>query len=223
VHSALRDLSSDAWRSALPKLLNDLQILLLDALDLLRELDEADDESDRSYLDMPSISAHRQNRGFRDWVALIELLREAWLETKVIAPLRASAVAREWFALPYPTFKRLALFAASQDDAIDSDLWVEWLIGSNAWWLWSIDTRREAIALLRLQGPRLTTDGLARLENAILVGPPRDKYGEITPEDWRELSDRYVWLRLAKLRSVGVNLGNEATLKLEALSIQYPF
>lgn len=223
VHSALRDLSSDTWRAALPKLLDDLQMLLLDALDLLRELDEADDESDRSHWDMPSISDHRQNKGFRDWVALIELLREAWLETRVTDPIRASEVAQAWFAKPYPTFKRLAFFAACHHDVIDPNLWVEWLIGSNDWWLWSIDTRREAIALLRLQGPQLTKDGLARLEEAILKGPPREKYSEeMTPQDWRELSDRYVWLRLAKLRSVGVDLGTEAGLRLDALSAQYP-
>ncbi|MFB9159681.1 anti-phage defense-associated sirtuin Dsr1 [Chromobacterium violaceum] len=223
VHSALRDLSSDAWRAVLPKLLDDLQILLLDALDLFRELGEADDESDRSSWDMPSISEHRQNKGFRDWVALIVLLREAWLETKAIEPVRAGTIARAWFSLPYPTFKRLAFFAASHDDAIDPNLWVEWLIENNAWWLWSIDTRREAIALLRLQGPRLTKDGLALLEEAILKGPPRDMYSdEITPEDWQELRDRYIWLRLAKLRSVGVSLGMEAGLRLDALSAQHP-
>lgn len=223
VHSALRDLSSDTWRAALPKLLDDLQILLLDALELLRELDKANYESDRSYWDMPSISDHRQNKGFRDWVALIVLLRESWLETRAIDSVRAGEVARVWFAQPYPTFKRLAFFAASHDSAIDTDLWVEWIIGSNAWWLWSIDTRREVIALLRLQGPRLTKDGLARLEEAILKGPPREKYSdEMTPEAWRELSDRYVWLRLAKLRSVGVSLGTEAGLRLDELSAQYP-
>lgn len=223
VHSALRDLSSDTWRAALPKLLDDLQILLRDALDLLRELDEADDESDRSYWDMPSISDHRQNRGFRDWVALIELLREAWLETRAIDPVRAAEVARVWFAQPYPTFKRLAFFAASLDSAIDPDLWVEWLTGSNAWWLWAIETRREAIALLRLQGPRLTKNGLAHLEDGILKGPPREKYSdEMTLENWRELSDGCIWLRLAKLRSVGVDLGTEAGLRLDTLSAQYP-
>ena len=224
VRSALRYLSSEAWRAALPKLLDDFQVLLIDALDLLRELDEASDETDRSYWDMPSISDHRQNRGFRDWVTLIELLRDAWLETRAIDHVSASVVARVWFAQPYPTFKRLAFFAASHDGAIDPDLWVGWLIANNAWWLWSIDTRREAIALLRLQGPQLTKDGLARLEEAILKGPPREKYSDkITPENWRKRCDRHVWLRLAKLRSVGVNLGTEASLRLDTLSAQYPF
>lgn len=223
VHSALRDLSSDTWRAALPKLLGDLQSMLRDALDLLWELGEADDESDRSYWDMPSISDHGQNKGFRDWVALIELLREAWLETRATDAAYAGELARAWFAQPYPTFKRLALFAASHDGSVDPSAWVEWLTGRNAWWLWSIETRREAIALLRLQGPRLSKAALTSLEEAILKGPPREKYtDEMKPEDWQELCERYIWLRLAKLRSVGVELGSEAGSRLDALSARYP-
>ena len=77
VHSALRDLSDDRLKSALPNLMEDFQLLLRDALDLLSELGEADDRRDRSYWDLPSITPHRQNRGFRDWVSLIELLNQA--------------------------------------------------------------------------------------------------------------------------------------------------
>ncbi|MEX3937606.1 IS110 family transposase [Paraburkholderia phymatum] len=51
VHSALRDLADEHWASALPLLLEDFQQLLRDALDLLRELGEADDHSDRSHWD----------------------------------------------------------------------------------------------------------------------------------------------------------------------------
>lgn len=223
VHSALRDLSSEAWRAALPELLEDLQILLLDALDLLRELDEADHESDRSYWDMPSISNHRQNKGFRDWVALIELLREAWLETRKVDPVRASEATRAWFRQRYPTFKRLALFAASFDGVIESSVWVNWLVSGDAWWLWAIDTRREALSLLRLQGPRLPGDQRSILLAAILSGPPRDMYSaEITPEDWQETRDRSIWLRLAKLRSVGVDLGELGNVQLDALSAAHP-
>ena len=42
--------------------------------------------SDPSYWDLPSISPHWQNRGFRDWVVLIELLREAWQAVGVTHP-----------------------------------------------------------------------------------------------------------------------------------------
>ena len=43
VHSSLRDLATDQLGDALPLLLDDFQQLLRDALDLLRELGEADD------------------------------------------------------------------------------------------------------------------------------------------------------------------------------------
>src|SRR5690606_710102 len=117
-HSALRDLADEHWRSALPLLQEDFQQLLRDALDLLRELGEADDRNDRSHWDLPSITPHWQNRGFCDWVSLIELLRDSWLAVRVNNSARATRIAQSWFDLPYPTFKRLALFAASQDDCI---------------------------------------------------------------------------------------------------------
>jgi hypothetical protein len=93
VHSALRDLAGERWESALPTLLDDFQQLLRDALDLLRELGEADDRGDRSHWDLPSITPHWQNQGFRDWVSLIELLRDAWLAILAADGVRATRIA----------------------------------------------------------------------------------------------------------------------------------
>lgn len=152
VHSTLRDLAGEHWTSALPHLLEDFQKLLRDALDLLRELGEADDHSDRSLWDLPSITPHWQNRGFRDWVSLIELLRDAWLALRADDSARATRIAQDWFELPYPTFKRLALFAASQEACIAPQQWVDWLLADGAWWLWSTDTGREVFRLFVLQG-----------------------------------------------------------------------
>ena len=72
----------------------------------------ADQRSDRSHWDLPSISPHWQNRSFHDWVSLIELLRDAWLEVRATDAVRASQIAKAWFDQPYATFKRLAFFAA---------------------------------------------------------------------------------------------------------------
>lgn len=176
VDSALRDLADEQWRSALPQLLEDFQQLLRDALDLLRELGEADERSDRSHWDLPSITPHWQNRGFRDWVSLIELLRDAWLALRGNDSARAMRIAQTWFDLPYPTFKRLALFAASQDDCIPPEQWVDWLLANGAWWLWSTDTGREVFRLFVLQGRQLSGVVQERLEAAILAGPLREMY-----------------------------------------------
>ena len=223
VHSALRDLADESWTSALPLLLEDFQQLLRDALDLLRELGEADDRSDRSYWDLPSITPHWQNRGFRDWVSLIELLRDAWLVVRANDSARATRIAQTWFELPYPSFKRLALFAASQDGCIPPEQWVDWLLAEGVWWLWSPHMGREAFRLFVLQGRQLAGAAQERLEAAILAGPPREMYqDDLEPDQWQGLVVRSVWLHLAKLNTSGLALGEPAAARLAEMSNAHP-
>lgn len=223
VSSARRTFAHEQWASALPKLLEDFQQLLRDALDLLCELGEADDRNDRSHWDMPSIAPHWQNRGFRDWVSLIELLRDAWLSLRDSDSPRATRIAQIWFTLPYPTFKRLALFAASQDDCIPPEQWVDWLLADGAWWLWSTDAGREVFRLIVLQGRQLAGTAQQRLEAAILAGPPREMYrDDLESEQWQGLVVRSVWLHLAKLSASGLALGGPAAARLAELSNAYP-
>lgn len=223
VRSTLHNIADESWISALPYLLEDFQQLLRDALDLLHELGEADERSDRSHWDLPSITPHWQNRGFRDWISLIELLREAWLAIRVTDSVRATRIAQNWFELPYPTFKRLALFAASHDDCIQPELWVDWLLADDAWWLWSTDTGREVFRLLVLQGRHLAGAAQDRLEVAILTGPPREMYrDDLEAERWQYLVARSVWLHLAKLNTSGHVLGASAAARLAGISTVYP-
>lgn len=223
VHSALSGLTDEHWTSALPHLLEDFQQLLRDALDLMCEMGEADKRSDRSHWDLPSITPHWQNRGFRDWVALIELLRNAWLVVFGSDRIRATRIAQVWFELPYPTFKRLALFAASQDNCIQPDQWVDWLLVDSSWWLWSTDTRREVFRLFILQGRYLTGATQERLETAILAGPSREMYRkDLELDRWQEIVARSVWLHLAKLNASNLTLGASAAARLKELSATYP-
>ncbi|WP_431227034.1 anti-phage defense-associated sirtuin Dsr1 [Burkholderia contaminans] len=223
VHSALRDLADEQWPSALALMLEDIQQLLRDALDLLRELGDADDRRDSSHWDLPSISPHWQNRGFQDWVSLIELLRDAWQAVCDNDNARAARIAQTWFDLPYPTFKRLAFFAASKEACIKPGQWVDWLLADGAWWLWSPDTGREVFRLLVLQGHRLEGATQARLETAIVAGPPREMYkSDLEPDRWKDLMARAVWLRLAKMNTTGIALGAVAAECLAELSNAYP-
>lgn len=223
VHSALSDFTDERWTSALPLLLEDFQQLLRDALDLLRELGEADDRDDRSYWDLPSITPHWQNRGFHDWVSLIELLRDAWLMVFRVDCERSKQIALIWSELPYPTFKRLAFFAASQSDHIAPKIWVDWLLADGAWWLWSINTRREVLRVFVLKGSLLEAMTQHRLEVGILAGPPREMYrDDLGVDQWEKLVHRSVWLFLSKLSASGLVLSSAAGLRLEELSRAYP-
>ena len=223
VRAALQDLAGPHWKASLPSLLEEFQLLLKDALDLARELDGAEDYYDRSTWDLPSISEHRQNRGYHDWVLLIELLRDAWIDVYGQDRDRSSRIAQAWFELPYPTFKRLAFFAASQDDCIHPNQWVAWLLEDEGWWLWSNNTGRERFRLLVLQGQHLQPQSQSQLEEAILAGPPRKMYREdIDADRWRSIVDRSIWLQLSKLRSSGITLGEAASVRLERISTAEP-
>ena len=224
VHSALKDLTNrPAWQSVLPLLLNDFTALLRDVLDLMAELGGASRESDLSYMHQPSISEHPQNRDFHDWTALIELARDAWLATVGQDPQKALRTAEYWWDLEYPLFRRLAFFAAAQGESIPTAKAVSWLLADNAWWLWSIETQREALRLLVALAMRMDTKQLATLEQAILTGPPRHMFKDDLEDDhWARIVDREVWLRLAKLNEAGASLSEAARMRLCALSDQYP-
>lgn len=223
VRLALKDMNEPQWISALPGLLEDFQQLLHDALDMRNEMGDTDSQRDRSYWDLPSISAHSQNRGHNDWICLIELLRDSWLALHASNNVRSISVAQAWFDRPYPTFKRLALFAASQDNCIQPQQWVEWLLSDSSWWLWSIDTGREVYRLLVLKGRLLNRADQERLEKAILSGPPREKYcDDIGHEELQNSISRSILLRLAKLSSSGLVLSEFAAIRLEELSNTFP-
>ncbi|MGH8613086.1 MAG: hypothetical protein ACREYF_13990 [Gammaproteobacteria bacterium] len=224
VHSALRDVAKDArWREALPEQLPDATSLLRDALDLMRELGGVEDRQDMSYMHYPSISDHPQNRDFRDWTALIELARDAWPATAERFPERARLEAERWLSIPYPLFRRLAFFAATDVRLFAPPQALDWLLADEHWWLWSVETEREALRLLVTVAPLLDAEGKQALEGAILQGPPRAMSNdEIEPERLQRTFDRQIWLRLAKCAAAGADLGANAASRLEVLSRAYP-
>ena len=206
------------WQEALPDLMEDASMLLREALDLMRELGEADDKRDWMYIQMPSISDRLQNRYADEWTILITLCRDAWLATAETNPAKARLAAERWWQVSYPIFKRLALFAAAQDDIIPVELALDWLTAKNGRWLWSRETMCEAMELAgKLQG-----SNLARIEQAILQGPPRDMHEEVTQEEhWNDIVGRSIWRQLAKLKEAGAVLHPDARAKLEMLVEQY--
>ncbi len=224
VHSDLRDLSEDKrWTIILPELLDDFSTLLRDAFDLMRELGGADEKSDNSYVHQPSIGKHPQNKDFHDWTALIELARDAWLAKAAQSPEQARIAAEAWAYTPYPLFRRLAFFAATEGHVIPHRLALNWLLADDHWWLWSLETKRETIRLLIALAPQLTRTMLAELEQVILSGPPRAMYrDDIESDDWNQIVDREIWLRLAKIAETTTALGAAAQKRLYALSSLYP-
>lgn len=224
VHSLMDNWSkSQNYQEVLPELLQDFTLLLRDALDLTMELGNANDRHDLSYIEQPSISQHSQNSNLHDWTALIEFTRDAWLATAKNDSKKAKYAAEGWWQQSYPVFKRLALFAASHDKVISHRQALDWLLGDNCWWLWSTETKREAMRLLVDLAPKITYSEMFELEQAILIGPPREMFREdLEDEEWKSIMNRMIWLRLTKFKAVGGEWDELANTKLDKLNQEYP-
>ena len=224
VHSGLQILHvNPLWKKILPNLLDDFSTLLRDTMDLMRELDRADDRRDLSYISQPSISEHPQNERLHDWTALIELTRDAWLATAKIAPDRARLVAKTWHYVRYPLFRRLSFFAAAQENIISSKQGLEWLLADDHRWLWSRETQRETIRLMVMLASKLDTELLTKLEQAILSGPSSTMFRhDIDSNLWTQIVEGGIWLRLAKIDAVGAILSTDARAKLDELTSRNP-
>ncbi len=219
------------WSNVLPDLLHDFSALLMDAMDLAREIGEAEDGNDLSWLAQPSIDDHPQNMRFFDWTALIELSRDAWLATARTAPERAEIILKTWRAAPYPVFRRLVFFAAAISQNEQNDIScldqprqvLDWLLEDEHRWLWSNQTEREKMRLVIALSPRLDFESLIRLELAVLEGPPRTMFkAEITPERWNQFVDSSIFQLLIRMDSAGAVLGESARDKLDELTFQHP-
>ena len=219
-HYTFNNLQKDAqWVEALPKILPDFNMLLRDILDLKCELNGVNAINDYSYIDQPSISDHPQNNDYNDWTVLIKLTRDAWLTLSKINPDQALLVAEEWYQTPYPIFKRLAFFAATQRNVISTERALKWLLADDAWWLWSPEVLRETIRLLVSLTPELNLTDLSQLEITILKGPPPKMYKEdIEDERWSKVMERAIWLRLSKIKAAGIILSPNSTAELDLIS-----
>jgi hypothetical protein len=209
------------WQASLPILLDDIQRLLLNALHLMQDMGEVSG----SHWKLPSVESHGQNihHGSHSWVFLIELLRDAWLETKLVNPSRAKTLALSWWDIPFPAFKRLALFAAAQDEGLEGQPWICWLLSEDGLWLQQSETKRERMRLFVLQAKKANTAQLRELENALLKPICRSIFKhDIKDSDYESIVEREQWLHLSKLVSGGVTLGSIAGLTLASLNEQHP-
>lgn len=206
VHRTVRDLNRNPeWLNALPGLLPDFTSILQDILDLMRELGK---ETDLSYVSRPSIGEHEQNRDFHDWTALIDLNRDAWLALEASNAEDARDYANKWRALPYPLFKRLAFFSAANSSAILPEEIIDWLLMDGGQWLWSSETQREVMQLLKKVAATFSADQIRRLESAILQGPPRESDEEGFSDDEMLYRELEIATRLSKLESSIIGLSD---------------
>lgn len=95
------------------KIIHPLTDILLEIMDLYNYFGEASSTDDLSYIHMPSISPHEQNKDYNKWTIVIELLRRSIDACNKSAPDILEEAMKRWKSCEYPVFKRLALYAAT--------------------------------------------------------------------------------------------------------------
>ncbi len=106
--------SADGWDDALAVMAEDITTLLKEALHWLQEFGLASSDEDPTYIDYRSISPHDQNAHAHTWTQLIALARDSYDALVAFGDeVAAARLARRWQSLPFPVFRRLALYAAT--------------------------------------------------------------------------------------------------------------
>lgn len=215
-------LDSTPQKIELTALAADLQNLLHDALCLMRELGDADEHQDPSLLHVPSLCAPRSYSHFSKWVILTDLVRDAWLAVLKDNPMHARHAALNWFAEPFPIFKRLGLFAATCEGIDLHNEWLGCLLANEGRYLWLDQTRFETLRLMQQKACTLSDEKREQLEASILAGPPHAFFRTgIEPEIISAASDRLVWERLTCLANSST-LSYKAHARLHELSESHP-
>lgn len=225
VHSAYeRILKIEQFEGFLAHILTDMSELLSETLGLMCEAEISSELDDHSYIQLPSISDHDQNKDYNDWTLLVTLCRDAWLATADQNSENAKAMLTIWASSKHPIFRRLVFFALAQrPDLVSFETSMSWLLDDGGHWLWSTSTMREVMRLLVALGPTLTADHMQKLQGAIVEGPPRTRFrDDISDEDFEHFSDRMRWLRLKKLLSNGGTATENADTFIATVEARYP-
>jgi SIR2-like domain len=202
---------------------DDLTTLLKRGMELFELIQKADRRYDSSYSDQPSISPHEQNSGLRDWTLLIELVRDSWTQLFKSDRDRARRLVERWRSIPYPVFRRLSFYAMAESDLYTAKESAIYLLEDEAWWLWSVYVNREKFRLLNAIWPVVSAEDADGIVSAILKGPPRPMFrDDLSEERFGEISQREIWLLLAKLNEWRRELPQQGMAALQSLGKLHP-
>ena len=215
--------ATPALQEGLENLCEQLSQLVLSGLDWLSLVDKVSDEQDLTGCSIPSISPHTQNESVRDFGQVVFLLRAAFDRRLAVDADGANAIASFWAQQNYPLFKRLFLYAANECGLPQDRLALDLLLEDDAQWLWALDTTREVNVYLRERVRHGKAGDVSRLCRAILRGPKRERYRDMSNRDWRDFRNRTITRYLSKVEQGGVVFPEAIATRFSALKQKYPY
>ena len=191
------------------------------AMKLFAAAGMAREDVDPSIFQMQSL-LESSNVELYSWTALIVLLRDALLLAKGDGDF-IRAVIQLWLRLPYPVFRRLALFGMFESDAFEAAEACRLILQIPKRLFWHYSNKEFSIPLVARLWSRAAEPDAAELVNSILEGPPRDLFIEgLSSEEFESHADRTRVEFLAAMEASGRALPSTASAKLIALQSKYP-
>lgn len=210
----------DDWDSVLEDIWLDLTKLLRRAVDLQARAGAANEYSDPSYVEHPSIRPSEQNNFFSGWTHLIDLCREAIDKLGPHPPLQMLL----WEWRDRLVFRRLLLHYFTQYGKPEVDKLLPEFEKNPSLWVWCNPLRAELYLALPQVWDECDWEGKQALTDLLVQGPPRDMYIEgLEPEEWEYRKANAIWNRLIRLQSLADDeLTDSARATLEEIKISYP-
>ena len=202
----------------LPSISNEL----LKGWELLDYFEQIDNKGDLSYMSLPSISDHNQNKYYDNWTLIVNFIRNIWDKAKNHKPELAREVLSKWMKIEYPLFKRLSLYGLANSDFFDVKTKVLFLQKEESWWLWSSETEREVYRLLAHLSGITNEDVEQNLFEVIHIGPPRKMYrDDLSDENWHKYKSYSIWKMIGKLNDYGWQMSDKLKDRYKEISDIY--
>ena len=199
----------ERWRKEIFKLLPTFSLLLEQACEYLLVLGKIRDDRDMSCLSLPSIEPHEQNHDYLlGWTSLITLTRDAWEATFKKNHELAETYLRQWSELPYPCFRRLALYGCSYQ-SMPVDIVQQKIVEDKDRWIWNSDMTREMCRFLANRTTDLSPMYVQEIEN-IIASKSQDS------------NEYWIWLYLTRMEMSGYSLGEKAQNLLDTINKKHP-
>lgn len=218
-----RIINTPALQEGLEGLCEQLSQLVKSGLDWLALVSKVSGEQDLTGYSIPSISRHPQNEFVRDFGQLVFLLRTSF-DRRLASDIEgANKIAEIWAQQSYPLFKRLYLYAAKECGSTQDRTALKLMLEDDAQLLWALDTTREVNVYLRERVRHWKASETSRLCRAILKGPKRENYREMSTIEWRDFKDRVIAKYLRKLEQGGVEFSTKVASHFTALKERFPY
>lgn len=203
-------------------LLSGLTNNLIEGWEWLLAFRSVEPNEDNSYWDMASISPHDQNNGYKDWTKIVEILRDGIVLLAKQDFLKAKGIVEFWRSVDLPIFHRLFLFCLTDIDGLLEATDLRAYFERSPHLISSHSANRELLRFFRKKGALLDDGTLAFLCDEIGQGLNREDYSGMEDEEWADMNERHVCVRLAKLKIGEARLPEHAEARLNSYAASHP-